>query len=103
MASIRDHGDNDEPGREYNDKLLANISADERTADAPQDEDDERRGMQKAKNTKRAKCTRNAEARARNSPHRRNLHDAFTAFDDREYNTPIGNIAQSRSVNLAAT
>jgi hypothetical protein len=95
MASIRDHGDDDERGREYNDKLLADISADERTADAPQDEDVECRRMRKAKNIKRAKCRRNAEARARNPPHHRNLHDAFAAVNDHEYNTPIGNIAKA--------
>jgi hypothetical protein len=95
MASIRDHGDNDEPGREYNDKLLADMSADECTADASQDEDEKRRGIRKAKNTKRAKCRRNAQARARNPPHHRNLDDAFAAFDNREYNTPFGNIAKA--------
>jgi hypothetical protein len=43
MASIREHGDNDEPGREYDNELLMDATADERMADAPQDEDEERR------------------------------------------------------------
>jgi hypothetical protein len=47
------------------------------------------------KNAKRAKRRRNAEARAWNPPHHRNLNDAFTVADDREYNTPIGNIAKT--------
>jgi hypothetical protein len=41
MASLRDHNDNDEPGREYDDELLADISADETTADASQNKDEE--------------------------------------------------------------
>jgi hypothetical protein len=34
MASFR-NADDDEPGSEYDDELLADVSADERTADAP--------------------------------------------------------------------
>jgi hypothetical protein len=52
MASIHEHGDEDEPGREYDDELLADVSADERTADAPQDKDEERKRIRRAKNAK---------------------------------------------------
>jgi hypothetical protein len=58
LASIRDHVNNDEPGGQYDNELPADICDDENTANAPQDEDEER----KAKNAKRAKCRLNAEA-----------------------------------------
>jgi hypothetical protein len=95
MASLRERDDDDEPEREYDDELLADISADERTTDTPQDEDKEHRRIRRIKNAKRAKCRWNAEAHAQNPPHRRNLDVAFTAADDRQYNTPIGNIAEA--------
>jgi chromatin segregation and condensation protein Rec8/ScpA/Scc1 (kleisin family) len=95
MAFLHEHDDDDEPGREYNDELLADISADERMADAPQDKDEEHIRIRRIKNTKRAKHRQNAEARARNPPHRINLDGAFAAADDRQYNTPIGNIAEA--------
>jgi hypothetical protein len=63
--------------------------------DAPIDEDAEHRRIRKAKNAKRAKCKRNAKARARHPPHCRNLQGAFAAADDCEYNTPIGNIVEA--------
>jgi hypothetical protein len=91
MASIRDE---DEPRREYDDELLEDISADENTANAPRDEDEESRRIRQAKNAKRAKRKRNAEARLQNAP-RRNLHDAFAAAADRQYATPIANIAKA--------
>jgi hypothetical protein len=71
------------------------VSADECTADVPQDEDKEHRRIWKIKNAKRAKHRRNAEAHARNPPHRRNFNGAFTAADDRQYNMPIGNITEA--------
>jgi hypothetical protein len=40
MASLRNE-DDDEPGPEYDAELLADISTDERTADATQDENEE--------------------------------------------------------------
>jgi hypothetical protein len=64
MASIHEHGDDDEPGREYDDELLADVSTEERTADAPQDEDEECKRIRRAKNAKHAKCRRNTEARS---------------------------------------
>jgi hypothetical protein len=94
MASLHEHDDDDEPGREYNDDLLADVSADEHMADAPQDEDEDHRRIRRIKNAKHAKCRRNMEAHARHPPHRRNLNSAFTAVDDRQYNTPIGNIIE---------
>jgi hypothetical protein len=39
MASLP-NADDDEPGHKYDAELLTNISADERTADAPQDENE---------------------------------------------------------------
>jgi hypothetical protein len=42
MASLR-NADDDEPGPEYDAELLADVSADERTADAPQVENEEYR------------------------------------------------------------
>jgi hypothetical protein len=41
MASLHEHSDDDEPGRVYDNKLLADVSADERTVDSPQGEDEE--------------------------------------------------------------
>jgi hypothetical protein len=41
MASLRNAEEDDEPGPEYDDKLLADVSADERTTGAPQDENKE--------------------------------------------------------------
>jgi hypothetical protein len=43
MASLHEHDDDDEPGREYDNELLADVSVDKRTTDAPQDEDEEHR------------------------------------------------------------
>jgi signal transduction histidine kinase len=68
---------------------------DEATTDAPHDEDEERRRIHRAKNAKRAKCRRNAQARAQNPPLHRNLNGTFAATEDHEYATPIGNIAEA--------
>jgi hypothetical protein len=95
MASLHEHGDDNEPVREYNDELLADVSTDEHTADAPQDEDEQHRRIQRIKNAKRAKCRRNTEARVRNPPPRRNLNGAFATADDHRYNTPIRNITEA--------
>jgi hypothetical protein len=43
MASLHEHDDDDEPGREYDNELLADVSINECTTDAPQDEDEEHR------------------------------------------------------------
>jgi hypothetical protein len=91
MATIMD---NEEPGSQYDNELLTDVSANELIADAPQDEDEECRRVRRVKNTKRTRRRRNAEARTRNPPHH-NLHDAYAAADNREYATPIGNIAEA--------
>jgi hypothetical protein len=49
MAYLHEHYDDDEPGREYDDELLVDISADECTVDA-QDEDEEHRRIWRIKN-----------------------------------------------------
>jgi hypothetical protein len=55
MASIRDHVNDDEPRGQYDNALLADISADENTASTTQDEDEERRRASRVKNAKRPK------------------------------------------------
>jgi hypothetical protein len=95
MASLHEHDDDDEPRREYDDELLIDVSTDERTADAPQVEDEEHRRIRRIKNAKHAKRRLNAEACARNPPHSKNLNGAFTAADNHQYNTPIGNITEA--------
>jgi hypothetical protein len=95
MASLHEHGDDDEPGREYDDELLMDVSVDERMTDAPQGENEEHRRIRRLKNAKRAKRKRNMKAHAQNPPHRRNLNGALAAADDCQYNTPIGNIAEA--------
>jgi hypothetical protein len=47
------------------------------------------------KNAKRAKRRRNTENHARNPLYQRNLNNAFTAAEDREYHTTIGTIAEA--------
>jgi hypothetical protein len=47
------------------------------------------------RNAKRAQRKRNAENRARDPMYQRNLNNAFAAVADREYCTPIGNIAEA--------
>jgi hypothetical protein len=49
MASVNDE---EEPGNQYDNELLTDISVDENMADAPQDEDEERRRARRAKNAK---------------------------------------------------
>lgn len=61
---------------------------------ARQDEDEERRRIQRLKN---AKCTmrrRNVEYCARNPPLHGNLNDTFMTPEDLEYRTPIGTITE---------
>jgi hypothetical protein len=65
MASLR-NVDDYEPGPEYDAKLLADVSADERIADAPQGENEEYRRIRRLKNAKHAKRRRNTENCARN-------------------------------------
>jgi hypothetical protein len=94
MASLRNADDN-ELGPKYDDELLADVSADERTADAPQDENEEHRRIRRLKNAKRAQCRQNVKNHARNPMHQRNLNNAFAAAADQEYRTPIGGIVEA--------
>jgi hypothetical protein len=93
MASLH-NADDDEAGPEYDDELLEDVSADEPTADAPKDENEEHRRIQRLKNAKRAQRRRNTENRACNPMYQRNLNNAFAAAVDREYHTPIGSIVE---------
>jgi hypothetical protein len=94
MASLRNADDN-KLGPEYDAELLADVSADERKADAPQDDNEEYRRIRRSKNAKRAKRRRNMENHAHNPIYQRNLNNAFAAAADWEYRTPIGAIAEA--------
>jgi hypothetical protein len=59
MASIR-NVEEDELGTQYDNEQLVDVSADEPTADAPQDADEEYRRIRRAKNAKHAKRKHNA-------------------------------------------
>jgi hypothetical protein len=78
MASLRNTDDN-ELGPEYDDEQITDVSADEPTADASQDENEEHRRIWQVKNAKHAQCRRNEENRARNPMYQRNLNNAFAA------------------------
>jgi hypothetical protein len=60
MSSLRD-ADDDKPGPEKDAELLADVYADEGTADAPRDENKDHRRIQRLKNAKRAQRRRNTE------------------------------------------
>jgi hypothetical protein len=90
MASLH-NAEDDEPGPEYDAELLADVSANERTANAPQDKNEEYKRIRRLKNAKRAKRRRNVESRAHNL--QRTFNSVFAAAEDREYRTPIGAIA----------
>jgi hypothetical protein len=53
VASLR-NAEGDELDPQYNSEQLVDVSADEPTADVPQDEDEEHRRIRRVKN---AKCT----------------------------------------------
>jgi hypothetical protein len=65
MAFLR-NVDDDELGLEYDDEVLTDVSANEPTADAPQDENEEHRRIRWLKNAKRAQHKWNAENHASN-------------------------------------
>jgi hypothetical protein len=88
MASLHNAKD-DEPGPEYDAKLLADVSIDECTTEAPQDENKEHRRIPQLKNAKQAKRKQNTKNPARNPLYRRNLNNTFVAAEDREYRTPF--------------
>jgi hypothetical protein len=52
MATLRNAEEVDEPGPEYDAELLVDVSANERTVDAPQDENEEHKRIRRLKNTK---------------------------------------------------
>jgi len=79
MASIRDI-DNDEPGADYENELLDEISADEGMVQAPADEDKEQRRICKLKNARRANRRRNTQARTHNI--NRSLNGKFAVVRD---------------------
>jgi chromatin segregation and condensation protein Rec8/ScpA/Scc1 (kleisin family) len=94
MASLR-NADDDESDPEYDAELLADVSADERTVDAPQDENEEHRRIRRLMNAKRTQRRWNMENRARNPMHQKNLNNSFVAAVDQVYRTPIGAIAEA--------
>jgi hypothetical protein len=94
MASLC-NVDDDEPGLEYNDELLVDVSANEPTADASQDENEGHRRIRRLKNAKRAQRRQNTENRACNPMYQRNLNNAFAVAVDEEYRTLIGAIAEA--------
>jgi hypothetical protein len=94
MASLRDVED-DYLGPEYDNEQLMDVSADESTANTPQDENEEHRRIRRVKNAKRAQRKWNMENRARDPMYQRNLKDAFAAVVDREYCTQIGAIIEA--------
>jgi hypothetical protein len=94
MASLR-HAEDDELDPEYDNKQLADISTDEPTADAPQNEDEEHHRIQRVKNAERAQRRRNTKNGARDLMYQRDLNNTFAAVADREYRTPIGAIAEA--------
>jgi hypothetical protein len=93
MASLHNVED-DELGPEYDNKQLVDVSPDEPTADAPQDENEEHRWIRRVKKAKRAQRRRNAENHACDPMYQRSLNNAFATVADREYRKPIGTIAE---------
>jgi hypothetical protein len=91
MATLRNKVD-DKLDPQYDNEQLADVSADEPTADAPQDEDEEHQRIRRVKNAKCAQCGRNTQNRAREP---RDLNNTFAGVADREYRTPIGAIAEA--------
>ncbi|RLM54356.1 hypothetical protein C2845_PM10G12240 [Panicum miliaceum] len=94
MASLC-NADDDELGPEYDDEQLDDVSANEPTTEAPQDENEEHRRIWRLKNAKCTQHRQNVENRARNPMYERNLNNAFAAAADREYHTPIGAISEA--------
>jgi hypothetical protein len=91
MASLCNEED-DEPGLEYDAELLTDISTNERTTDAPQDENEEHKRIWWLRNPKHKW---NIENRAHNLRYDRNLNNALAAAEDQEYCTSIGAIAEA--------
>jgi hypothetical protein len=90
MASLR-NAEDDELDLQYDNEQLVDVSANEPTADTPQDENEEHRRIRQVKNTMRAQRRRHAKNRAREP---RDLNNAFAAVADHEYRKLIGAIAE---------
>jgi hypothetical protein len=86
------NAEDDELDPQYNNEQLVDVSVDEPTADAPQDEDEEHQRIWRVKNAKRAQHKRNAQNRAREP---RDLNNAFKEVADWEYYTSIGAIPEA--------
>jgi hypothetical protein len=91
MASLCNKEDN-ELDPQYDNEQLADVSPDEATANAAQDEDEEHQRIRRIKNAKHAQRRRNVQNRALEP---RDLNNAFAAVADREYRTSIGTIAET--------
>jgi hypothetical protein len=98
MASLRNVED-DELDPEYDNKQLANVSADEPTADTPQDKDEEHRRIRRVKNAKRAQRRCNVQNRARDLMYQRDLNNAFATVADQEYRAQAALLAQQLPPN----
>jgi hypothetical protein len=81
-------------GPEYDSEQLADVSAHEYIANAPQDENEEHRRIRQVKNAKCVQRKRNMENRARGLMYQRDLNNTFAVVADQEYRTPIGAIAE---------
>jgi hypothetical protein len=90
MASLH-NTEEDELGTQYENKQLADVSADEPRADAPQAEDKEHQRIQQAKNAKRTERWHNAQNCTREP---RDLNNAFAAVTDHDYCMLIGAIVE---------
>jgi hypothetical protein len=102
MASLR-NADDDEPGPEYDTERLVDMSTDERTMDAPKDENKEHKRIRRLKNAKHAQRRQNAANCACNPMHQRNLNSTFAAATDREYRTPIWRHCRSSAPSSTIT
>ena len=75
------------PSQHYPNEALDQISADNLTQDAPQDEDEATRTARRARNQRKEKRRARAAKRARIPP--RNLNDEFNNVADPVFRTPI--------------
>ena len=74
-------------------KTLDQISADNLTQDAPQDEDEAARTARRARNQRKEECRVRAAERARLPP--RNLNDEFNNVADPVFRTPIAALTEA--------
>jgi hypothetical protein len=90
MASLR-NADDDELGPEYDDELLADVSADEPTADAPQDVNEDL-AVEECQ-ARRAHMEHEKSCSQPNVP--KEPQQCFCSSADREYRTPVSAIAEA--------